>query len=44
MSLAFPRQVAQALHHRFGTGSVGPAFYGFGVKDSLIILLVVDLM
>lgn len=28
----------------FGTGSVGPAFYDFGVKESLIILLIVDVM
>ena len=28
----------------FGTGSVGPAFYGLGLKESLIILLIVDVM
>ncbi|EPS96893.1 hypothetical protein FOMPIDRAFT_138178 [Fomitopsis schrenkii] len=28
----------------FGTGSVGPAFYGIGVKESLIILLIVDVI
>lgn len=29
---------------RFGTGAAGPAFFGMGVKQSLIVLLVVDLM
>lgn len=28
----------------FGTGSAGPAFFGLGLKQSLITLLVVDLM
>lgn len=28
----------------FGTGSVGPAFFGLGLKQSLLVLLVVDLM
>ena len=29
---------------RLGTGAAGPAFFGLGVKQSLITLLVVDLM
>lgn len=29
---------------RLGTGAAGPAFFGLGVKQSLVILLVVDLM
>ena len=29
---------------RFGTGASGPAFFGMGVKQSLIILLIVDLL
>lgn len=29
---------------RLGTGAAGPAFFGLGVKQSLIILTVVDLM
>ena len=29
---------------RWGTGAAGPAFFGLGVKQSLVILLVVDLM
>ncbi|KAI0765309.1 purine-cytosine permease [Fomes fomentarius] len=28
----------------FGTGTAGPAFFGLGLRDSLIILLVVDLI
>jgi hypothetical protein len=28
----------------FGTGSAGPAFFGLGIKDSLVILLIVDIM
>ncbi|KZT70408.1 hypothetical protein DAEQUDRAFT_782651 [Daedalea quercina L-15889] len=28
----------------FGTGSVGPAFYGLGLKESLVILLIVDVI
>lgn len=27
-----------------GTGAAGPAFFGMGLKQSLIILLVVDLL
>lgn len=29
---------------RLGTGAAGPAFFGLGVKQSLITLLVVDIM
>ncbi|CCM01207.1 uncharacterized protein FIBRA_03255 [Fibroporia radiculosa] len=28
----------------FGTGSAGPAFFGLGVRESLIIILIVDLV
>lgn len=30
--------------NRWGTGAAGPAFFGLGVKQSLVILLAVDLM
>lgn len=28
----------------FSTGTVGPAFFALGVRDSILIILVVDLM
>jgi len=28
----------------FSTGSAGPAFFNLGLRDSLVILLVVDIM
>ncbi len=31
-------------YDRLGTGAAGPAFFGLGLKQSLLILLVVDLM
>lgn len=32
------------LMPRLGTGAAGPAFFGLGVKQCLIILLIVDIM
>ena len=36
-------RVAQQIDS-LGTGAAGPAFFGLGVKQSLVILLIVDLM
>lgn len=30
--------------YRFGAGSVGPAAFGLGIKDSFIVIIVVDVM
>lgn len=35
---------SSSLLLRLGTGAAGPAFFGLGVKQSLITLLVVDIM
>lgn len=47
-------QVCEAIHypefllnisgHSFSSGTAGPAFFGLGLKQSLIILTVVDIM
>jgi hypothetical protein len=29
---------------RFSTGTVGPAFFSLGVNDSLIVIIIVDLV
>lgn len=42
---AFPME-SESSHgsYRFGAGSVGPAFFGLGIRDSAVIIVVVDLM
>ena len=38
------QMIGRYVSFRFGTGAAGPAFFGMGVKQSLIILLIVDLL
>ena len=48
--LGYAYQLAQSIRNltkdvfRLGTGAAGPAFFGLGVKQALIIVTIVDIM
>ena len=36
--------MSDLFSHSFSTGTVGPAFFNLGVRDSIFVIIVVDLM
>lgn len=38
------QKLTDHVHFSFGTGTAGPAFYSLGVRDSIAVIVVTDLV